>query len=340
MVDLFGLPPLTSQEMETIGIPSTYIDIQPFYPCCTSLPMGWSHSVLVAQLVHERVMYQGPNAPLYVSDNVLCCSSPVINRCLHFAYIDDLCFISPHQDAAAHLQQLMLKTYAANNLKPKMSKLVLPTAAPVDLLGLQIHGNILITSTNHVVSLKRSTHSILTTGSASGRQLSQLIGKWIWVLLLRRPALAVLQHCYRFIEIADTRTFQLWPSVIRELNVLLGLLPLLYTDLSNNWAHAVPATDASLLGAGVCSTTLNAPLPSLLWKQYLSTSNLQCNPASSDLTWPCTQQSLQPVSLYSQERLNECADMTMSQWMDTVQSLHWSVIVSKPWRYSETINAL
>ena len=43
MREFFGLPPLMSDEM---GLPG---DPQQIYPCCTTLPMGWSHSVLVAQ---------------------------------------------------------------------------------------------------------------------------------------------------------------------------------------------------------------------------------------------------------------------------------------------------
>ena len=151
----------------------------------------------------------------------------------------------------------MLETYAVFNLKPKLSKVIRPTSSPVDLLGIQIHGNILIASTDHITALIQSTRIFISAKLATGRELAELIGKWTWVLLLRRPALAIIQHCYRFIEVADTKVFQLWPSVVRELNMLLGILPLLYTDLSNNWFHSVPATDASLLGAGVCATKLS-----------------------------------------------------------------------------------
>jgi hypothetical protein len=351
MVNLFGLPPLSDEEMVSIGLPSSLISDRKFYPCCTSLPMGWSHSVLIAQLVHERVMYLGPQAPLRLSDSVLRCISPLIDRCLHLGYIDDLCFISCDRELAHHCLNLMLLAYQFHGLEPKVSKMVLPTSDPVDLLGVQVHGDILTISSDYISSLVQMTMSVLQLGVVvSGRQMARVVGKWTWVLLLRRPALSCIQHAYRFIEVAGSRSFQLWPSVRKELYALLGLLPMLYVDLSSSWSTKMVASDASLLGGGVCVTGSNSQLLPHVWSQYISPplhsafrkpySSLQ--PTVNDDMFLSTSNSSDPPSVPRPSApLSSSLELELlSEWSALVQSLHWGTIISQRWNFVESINRL
>ena len=60
----FALPAITADElgsMELLDLPAGVREAmlagQPVYPCCATLPMGFSHSVFIAQAVHENILY-------------------------------------------------------------------------------------------------------------------------------------------------------------------------------------------------------------------------------------------------------------------------------------------
>ena len=49
----FALPPVRASEL---GLSDEYGAATMVYPCCTTLPMGWSHSCYVAQAGHEHII--------------------------------------------------------------------------------------------------------------------------------------------------------------------------------------------------------------------------------------------------------------------------------------------
>ena len=72
----FALPALTVDEISSMGTVGLSEDLVhafgsglPVYPCCATLPMGFSHSVFLAQSVHESVLYR--DMALRACDNVL-----------------------------------------------------------------------------------------------------------------------------------------------------------------------------------------------------------------------------------------------------------------------------
>ncbi len=91
---------------------------------------------------------------------------------------------------------------------------------------------------------------MLTGGQCIGLDLARLVGRWTWACLACRPALAVFSAVYRFIECAGSKRFVLWRSATRELRVLMGLAPLLFSCTSAPWFDRVVATDASSAGGG------------------------------------------------------------------------------------------
>ncbi len=58
------------------------------YPCCVTLPMGWSHSVLVAQLAHEHLL--DTRTALRPADRITHHIDPNVDSLRHQVYIDDL----------------------------------------------------------------------------------------------------------------------------------------------------------------------------------------------------------------------------------------------------------
>ena len=152
-------------------------------------------------------------------------------------------------------------------------------------------------------------------------------------MLLRRPSLAVLQHTYRYIELAGRRRFTLWPSVRRELWMLLGLLPLLHARLDTpTFPHAI-ASDASELAAGVVCSTVTADMDRRIWQLCSSRAHatlqtlLNAAEQRGDLD-------LQPSARCS----SPCASTPPST--RDVLAARWSTVISSAWRAPEHINAL
>ena len=115
------------------------------------------------------------------------------------------------------------------------------------------------------LQLRRDTLALLHRGYGSSTLLSHLIGRWVWVMLLRRPSLAVLQHIYRWLEVARGPHFEIWPSVRRELCTLLDLQPLLSAQIGQPMFHRVIASDASEFAAGVVASVLTPAMNHQLW---------------------------------------------------------------------------
>ena len=75
------------------------------YPCCTTLPMGWSHSVFLAQSGHEHLLAVA--TPLRAQDRITHSSDLRIDRPRHQVYIDDVNFFAPlsQRDELERLQR-------------------------------------------------------------------------------------------------------------------------------------------------------------------------------------------------------------------------------------------
>ena len=99
MQRFFGLPPVWSSELGLPGEP------RQLYPCCTTLPMGWSHSVFVAQACHEHLL--ATLTLLQPQDRISASSDLLLDRPRHLVYIDDLILVGTHPDSLADLQRSM-----------------------------------------------------------------------------------------------------------------------------------------------------------------------------------------------------------------------------------------
>jgi hypothetical protein len=342
----FAMPSLSVRELRSLArspatpaaIRSSLLSLPPtsaLFPCCVTLPMGFSHSVFLAQCVHEHVIYS--QSALSPRDNLLNLISPRVDRTIHGLYIDDCVLIGPTASAVAEQYRRVLAAYKAASLPVKASKCIEATSAPVTMLGVVTHGarGIVSLSPERHVKILAATIHLLRQPLVTGRDLAKLLGAWAWQLLLRRPAFSALKQCYRFVD----RTMNepprtLWPSAARELRVLMGLSPLLTANLRSSWSTHLLASDASSYAAGVvvakCDNTMMddlwplgaAHLPSLL---PLSASP----PRSTALLSPPPQpsQCLQPLA------------GAAAALGTLVQTARWATLVSAPWRTEQHINA-
>jgi len=334
MQPYFALPALTAEELTELGLDPTVS-----YPMCVTLPMGFSHAVLLAQSCHEHVVYS--SGALKREDCLLRLSSPDVthNRAVHGIVIDDFFIFSLNQALACRIFRRVLEAYRAAGFVVKPSKVIEPTDQPVKVIGFMFEHSdddqtTVSLSSEACLDLARVTLASLARGRLTGLALAHLIGRWTWCMLLRRPSLSVLQHCYRYIEVADRRRFTIWPSVRRELWMLLGLLPLLHARLDvPTFKHAV-ATDASELGAGVVCSRVTPEMDRHIWQLCSSRAH-------------ATMQTLANAAANREEGIDEesspelhRAAQLYSSFYGAVVAARWSTILSSAWRSPEHINAL
>ena len=99
------------------------------------------------------------------------------------------------------------------------------------------------------------TLNLAYDGVASIKQMSQLLGVWVWFLLLNRPFLSILEQVYTFIdpraspeEVHEMRNLS--DAVTLELSLLVNVAPLLMVDLRRPPLDLIFASDASQSGLG------------------------------------------------------------------------------------------
>ena len=324
-----ALPPVNASE---IGLTDCSGD-RLIYPCCTTLPMGWSHSVHIAQLIHENILYQPHGnipAALRPEDNILHVQHPDIVRPLHALYIDDSILFGLASDPVGSQQQYdrMLNAYAAVGLPVKDSKCIRPTSVQtVTALGMDINGDdgtVSISAERHQKMIMATLH-LLWKKNVTGHALSVVIGLWTWNLLLRRPALSVLKYSYAFVEKHRWTEAELSSSVRRELITLIGLAPLLHTSLRHQWYNSIVASDASTIAAGVVATAFVDDLVHQLWPSTLSSWLVS---AGDELMTD------------GDQHVDEYGSDTPSSSLILKTDYTWSTIISFPWRFPEHINAL
>jgi hypothetical protein len=245
----FALPPIRKCDVG-LGDSNDFV-----YPCCTTLPMGWSHSVFIAQSIHENILNQSPHFPL--TDRLNRQNDLLLNRVRHQVYIDDLNIFGSNELELTQIQQHYIDLVSRVGLSVKQSKVVLPSANGVECVGIELHGKSKECGVrvDKLWKLCQETVEFLSHETSTGVRLSRLVGKWNWAILVNRPALSVFSAVYRFIQCAGARNFVLWSGVRRELNCVVGLAPLLFTNISKTFFSKVIATDASTEGQGVVSTT-------------------------------------------------------------------------------------
>jgi hypothetical protein len=157
-------------------------------------------------------------------------------------------------------------------------------------------------------------------------------------MILRRPTLAAFKHVYTFIQSDKTSTpVRLWPSVRKELLVVIALSPLLFCDLrAKIWAKVI-ATDAS----GVVMTPLTAQLQTTLWP-VMSHKDCYLLPVSPRVngemtTWPALI-AHQPILHHRLTTLD--VTQVQDRSTDIIQSSQWKTVISSPWRRQWHINEL
>jgi hypothetical protein len=297
----FALPPVRAG---LVGLAALHGADTLVYPCCTTLPMGWSHSVYLAQTAHEHIL--DTCTSLKAEDRITAHTDCRIDRARHHVYIDDLNLFGHDPDELAQLQDEYVRVVQQHGLPVKPSKVIRPSSHGVQCVGLMVHGveHTVGVSVDKLQQLCSHTLALIRRGHCTGHELSSLVGRWTWACLASRPSLSVFNAVYRFVECARWRVFEVWHSVEHELLTIVGLAPLLFATLDSQWFPRVVATDASESGQGVVVTRLAPSVIAALASVSLSPGD-------------------RPESLPPE-----------------LDHAPWATIISSPWQSPEHINVL
>jgi hypothetical protein len=299
MHEYFALPPVSAAELGLRDFGDGQV-----YPCCKTLPMGFSWSVFLAQSAHEHFLYT--ETSLLPFDALTRRNDSLLTRVRHTLYIDDLAFLGTDEMACGQQQDEYMRACARRKLPVKMSKVVRPSSRGVEVIGVLVDGmqHTVGVCARKLAVLVSDTLRVLHSGNSTGHAVEQLIGRWSWAFLVRRPAFAVFSAVYKFAAVAGRRTFTVWQSVRNELLIACGLAPLLCTSLVAPVLGRLIAFDASSSGQGVVAAKL---------------------PVSS------VERIADHLSVHPSPSVTRVAERML-------KSQQWSTIVASPWHSEEHIN--
>ena len=340
----FSLPYITAKELSTMGI-HMGSNAKKYYPCCHTLPMGFSHAVFIAQSVHEFILLQ---CGFNFRQSVLSPYNSIYVGPIFAIYIDDLVIIGINIDIVNAMLSQALSGYQLFGFPIAAKKIRFASndfeqLRSQEMLGMVLDGvtGTLYPSPSKFVSLLVETLFILTVPVVSGHVLQHIVGSWAWFILLRRPMFSFLHDIYRFITVSNGRDFTLWPSARNELISLMALSPMLTASLwSSNYSKLL-ATDASLQKQALVVT----PMPQSGIIELLSLANnkpstMMPNNAPSSLI-DCVHTPTQSVTNVFQPSIPFITIPPQHDFIYSQVSRNaWSTIISAPFRYHHHINKL
>ena len=187
-----------------VGIPCSELDLpgdQLVYPMCTTVPMGWSHSVLVAQSVHEHTLYssgalrreQSLLARLASSDDG---RTSISKDPVHGIYIDDMFALSTDSHSVDLLLDQCIKAYRDRGFVVKDSKVVRASKTGVVVLGLLIDGEHLTVQVDPIarIQLIQSILRLISQRTVTGYELASLVGSLTWCMLQHSSSFASMSE--------------------------------------------------------------------------------------------------------------------------------------------------
>jgi len=229
-------------------------------PCLAVLPMGWSWALHICQAVLRAAIAEAG----FSTDQVVEDGRPGVRLGTATAtavagYVDN--FVVASRDAQASRQGRDAIAAVLTKHGLVVHDLDEPTSDGARFVGLELgHGRMLSIKRRGLWKLAFGLRELLRRGRCSGTLLRSMLGHLTWAALLRREALAFVNHCYAFAEAAGTRVVPLWASVRQELSDLLAVLPLLRADVGAEWDEVAVCSDASPFGIGVCTKVVGAAL--------------------------------------------------------------------------------
>ena len=175
-------------------------------PFLRVLPMGWNWALHCCQQLVDKCMVD-----LIGTDRVLRDRDPgrrlAPRRCCRggghacavagATYVDNVAILSCDPQAANDtLEQLTAALRAAGLTVHEIE----PARNAATFIGLELRDNCVSIKPERLWRLLAATRCLLRRGRCSGPALEHLLGHFTWHLMTQRPALAVLDACYRHVR--------------------------------------------------------------------------------------------------------------------------------------------
>ena len=254
MTPYFCLPPV--RRCDLIGGD----DQTPVYPKSLVLPMGWSWSVVAAQLIHEHIIARAGLFRRAVPLSRLGDGAVRLGAARLQVYIDDVIVYGVERVEVERLQDDYMAAIQAAGLTVKHSKTVRPrTTPPVTCVGIEVDGEQMRAgvAAGDLHALIRETRALLQSSQVRAIDVEHVVGCWTWAMSVRRSAMCVFNAVYAFVQDrvrADPTRMapgRLWRTAQRELAAACDLAPLFAVELNGPVSDLLIATDASSAGYGV-----------------------------------------------------------------------------------------
>lgn len=238
------------------------------YPSCRVLPMGWASSVGIMQMASRELIHR---AGLSESDELR--KQGAIPRWFvdwsrgipqHKAwwqvYLDNFMSaevsrgdVPEEQDRDLHTQAV--RSWDEHGVLCSVDKHVYSTPIATEL-GVQLHSplGLMGASIDRIYRTVMGSLALVQRDRASTKMVQIILGRWIFILQYRRPAMAVLSRAWDYIRPGRTR-WKSWGVLRREISLLIALCPLLQFDLRTQFSPLVTVSDASESGGAVGVST-------------------------------------------------------------------------------------
>ncbi|CAK0824653.1 unnamed protein product, partial [Prorocentrum cordatum] len=232
------------------------------WPMSQSLPMGFSRSLYFAQAADQRRLDRQPSlaGSLRLSDR----GPPLVlgqgaagSEPGHYMCVDNAGVIGVDAARVASALQEAQRDFDGDHLKFHEVE-VLPEGGRT--LGCYLDGRRRATrpTDERFAMVRKGLRCLLRRRKVAGWQLEMVLGHMTFMALVRREVLSIFHSVYAFVAQSYHAFSVLWPTVRDELNCYLGIMVMLESSWTRQWAPVVYSSDASLCGYGVAEACFGA----------------------------------------------------------------------------------
>ena len=195
-----------------------------------ALPMGWSHALWFCQMIHQRIV-QGVGAGMQtrLEDRTAVPSGD----CMHLEYVDNFVVLGTSSSKVSQIAEAGVSALREAGFVVHEEE---TSKGNIKILGWEFESTRMKPKSLRVWRVRMAFQQLLKTGVASGRQLEKVLGHANFISLGRREALSIFGETYTFIQRHYHIPHRLWRSVRRELEIWIGVSPLIWRDLALPWS--------------------------------------------------------------------------------------------------------
>eukprot|EP00438_Fugacium_kawagutii_P008748 Skav206791 [mRNA] locus=scaffold1990:57640:60174:- [translate_table: standard] len=275
---LFRIPSVWSKHLAfAITVDGSQINStkgKTFALCCSVIPMGWCNSVGIMQEISENLLRWGalnPRNQLSRDRAVPPWFTAILkeavqdDRCWWHVYLDNFAAaekVLPHQSGESGIlcheaaEQAWSSAGVVSSAKKRVS-----ASTKITELGAEVDGvqQTLGVTTIKLVKVMVATLWLLAQPYINRKHLQIIVGRWVFILQFRRPAMSFLQHTWDYIAQKVRHSHQTRDLVKGELWSLLCMANTLHCNLGASVLGELVVTDASTTGGAVgCATAVSS----------------------------------------------------------------------------------